>query len=68
MCGSVSTVSTLVLPIPPGCKTETRAYKMLLVSPYDCCDAGAAAAPERSEELVLHSMAQRSETPGAAPS
>ena len=40
-CGSVSTVSTLVSPLQPGCKTETRAYEMMLVSTHDCCDAGA---------------------------
>ena len=40
-CGSVSTVSTLVSPDPSGCKTETRAYEVVLQSPSHCCDAGA---------------------------
>ena len=40
-CRSVSTVSTLVSPLPHGCKTETRALEMELELPHDCRDAGA---------------------------
>ena len=40
-CNSVSTVSTLVSPHPPVCKSKTRAYEMVLESPRHCSDAGA---------------------------
>ena len=64
-CGSVPTVSTLVPPLLPGCKTETRAYEIVLESPHDCCDAGAGNGvnnwrcilwPSALRKLVLHRL------------